>query len=101
MQPAQAATSAMESALPSSAEGRRFQHPQGVVASRNISVATVVEVPILAARPGVPYFGDSLIHTQLCVLKLVNMGQCCDSSWNGQGLSKWKLLQVRLGWDMG
>jgi hypothetical protein len=60
----------------------------GDVLARNVSIASVVEVPVSSA------------HT--CIVKLENTLR--PSSHNPKPaleLAKWKLLQVRVGWDTG
>ena len=52
---------------------------------RNVSIATVAEISLTAARR--------------CVLRLENVPR--DSGAKRSVASKWKLLQVRVGWDLG
>ena len=53
--------------------------------SRNVSVATIVEIPVSSSRA--------------CVVRLVNTPRTTRAA--ALAVAKWKLLQVRVGWDMG
>ena len=74
----------------SSVAGRRRG---GTSLTRNVSVAAVVEIQMTEV-------------SHLCVLKLSNMGRHHDQAEIGSAdmstrSSKWKLMQVRVGWDLG
>lgn len=83
---------ALQAAQPASAdaragsEGRAGDGTQAL--ARNISIASVVEIPVSSASA--------------CVVRLHNRGR---SSLRGltsvSTPAKWKLLQVRVGWDLG
>jgi hypothetical protein len=81
---------ALQMAQPASAFGRRS--PADAPA-RNISIAAVAEIPVTSARR--------------CVLRLENVPRragaaaISEQTLSKLAVAKWKLLQVRVGWDLG
>jgi len=53
--------------------------------TRNVSVATVMEIPIRDA-------------SRACAIRIVNIPRAGSDKL---AVAKWKLLQVRIGWDVG
>ena len=81
---------ALHFAQPATAAGGGGGGAEGI--GRNVSIATIAEIPVSSARS--------------CVVRLENKargGGAIGGSPNAGGLqvAKWKLLQVRVGWELG
>ena len=81
------AIDALQMAQPASAGGAATSS-SGEALTRNVSIATIAELAVSSARQ--------------CVVRLENIrpGRQRASGGNEVTLSKWKLLQVRVGWDL-